>query len=82
VAFNFMKTRVQPPMARDTLGYEYTRDENTSQMPEDEVRDDDIIERLAEYSKTYRRTRLVQSQSTPQRVHQARSVAVTEASEY
>jgi hypothetical protein len=33
-------------MARDTLGYQYTGDEDTSLMPDDEVRDDDIIERL------------------------------------
>jgi hypothetical protein len=45
VAFSFMKRRVQPLMARDTLGYQYTGDEDTSQMPDDEVRDD-IIERL------------------------------------
>jgi hypothetical protein len=29
VAFNFMKRRVQPLMARDTLGYQYTGDEDT-----------------------------------------------------
>jgi hypothetical protein len=46
VAFNFMKRRVQPLMARDTLGYEYISDDDTSQMPGDEVNDDDIIDRL------------------------------------
>jgi hypothetical protein len=46
VAFNFMKRRVQPLMARDTLGYEYTGDDDTSRMPGDEV-DDDIVDRLA-----------------------------------
>jgi hypothetical protein len=45
VAFSFMKRRVQPLMARDTLGYEYTGDDNTSRMPGDE--DDDIVDRLA-----------------------------------
>jgi hypothetical protein len=45
VAFSFMKHRVQPLMARDTLGFEYTGDDNTSRMPGDEV-DDDIIDRL------------------------------------
>jgi hypothetical protein len=35
VAFSFMKCRVQPLMARDTLGFEYTGD------------DDDIVDRLA-----------------------------------
>jgi hypothetical protein len=47
VTFSFMKRRVQPLMARDTLGYEYTRDDDTSRMPGDEVDDDDIVDRLA-----------------------------------
>jgi hypothetical protein len=47
VAFSFMKRRVQPLMAHDTLGYEYTGDEDMSRMPGDEVDDDDIINRLA-----------------------------------
>jgi hypothetical protein len=34
-------------MARDTLGYEYTGDDDTSRMPGDEVVDDDIVDRLA-----------------------------------
>jgi hypothetical protein len=46
VTFSFMKRRVQPLMARDTLGYQYTSDKDTSQMPGDEVDDDDIIDRL------------------------------------
>jgi hypothetical protein len=46
VAFNFMKRRVQPLMARDTLGYQYSGDDNTSRMPGDEVDDDDIVDRL------------------------------------
>jgi hypothetical protein len=46
VAFSFMKRRVQPLMARDTLGYQYTGDDDTSQMPGDEVDDDDIVDRL------------------------------------
>jgi hypothetical protein len=46
VAFSFMKRRVQPLMARDTLGYQYTGDEDTSRMPGNEVDDDDIVERL------------------------------------
>jgi hypothetical protein len=46
VAFSFMKRRVQPLMARDTLGYEYTSDNDTSWMPGDEVGDDDIVDRL------------------------------------
>jgi hypothetical protein len=46
VAFSFMKRRVQPLMARDTLGYEYTSVDDTSRMPGDEVDDDDIVDRL------------------------------------
>jgi hypothetical protein len=34
-------------MARDTLGFEYTGDDDTSRMPRDEVDDDDIVDRLA-----------------------------------
>jgi hypothetical protein len=46
VAFSFMKRRVQPLMARDTLGYQYTGDGDSSWMPEGEVDDDDIVDRL------------------------------------
>jgi hypothetical protein len=46
VAFSFMKRRVQPLMARDTLGYQYTSDDDSSRMPGDEVDDDDIVNRL------------------------------------
>jgi hypothetical protein len=47
VAFSFMKRRVRPLMSRDTLGYEYTGDDDTLRMPGDEVDDDDIVDRLA-----------------------------------
>jgi hypothetical protein len=46
VAFNFMKRRVQPQMARNTLGYQYTGDGDSSRMPGGEVNDDDIVDRL------------------------------------
>jgi hypothetical protein len=46
VAFSFTKRRVQSLMARDTLGYQYTGDEDTSRMPGNEVDDEDIVERL------------------------------------
>jgi hypothetical protein len=46
VAFSFMKRRVQPLMARDTLGYQYTGNDDTSRMPGAEVDDDDIVEKL------------------------------------
>jgi hypothetical protein len=40
-----MKRRVQPLMARDTLGYQYTGDGDSSWMPGDEVDDDNIVDR-------------------------------------
>jgi hypothetical protein len=46
VAFSFMKRRVQPLMARDTLGYQYTDMDDMSRMPGGEIDDDDIVERL------------------------------------
>jgi hypothetical protein len=46
VAFSFMKRRVQPMMARDTLGYQYTSDGDSSQIPDDEIDGDDIVDRL------------------------------------
>jgi hypothetical protein len=51
VAFSFMKRRVHPLMARDTLGYQYTSNEDTSRMPGDEVDNDDIVERLGKIFK-------------------------------
>jgi hypothetical protein len=51
VAFSFMKRRVKPLMARDTIGYQYTGDEDTSRMPGDEVYDDNIDERLGKIFK-------------------------------
>jgi hypothetical protein len=47
VAFSFMNRRVQPLMARDTLGFEYIGDDDTSRMPGEEVDDNDIVGRLA-----------------------------------
>jgi hypothetical protein len=46
MAFNFMKRRVQPLMAGDTLGYQYTGNDDTSRLLDFEVDGDDIIERL------------------------------------
>jgi hypothetical protein len=45
VAFSFMKRREQPLMARDTLGCQYARDDDSSRMPGDEIDDDDIVDR-------------------------------------
>jgi hypothetical protein len=38
-------------MARDTLGYQYTGDEDKSRMPDDEIDDEDIVERLGKIFK-------------------------------
>jgi hypothetical protein len=46
VAFSFMKRRVQSLMARDTLGYQYTGEGDSSRMPDIEIDDDNIINRL------------------------------------
>jgi hypothetical protein len=42
VAFSFMKW-VHPLMARDTLGYQYMGDDDTSRMTGNEVDDEDIV---------------------------------------
>jgi hypothetical protein len=76
VAFSFMKRRVQPLMARDTLGYEYTGDDDTSRMPGDEVDDDGIVDRLAQ-SKICQRTHRAPYWSSPLRAHQRRLVAAS-----
>jgi hypothetical protein len=47
VAFSFMKRRIQPLMARETLGLEYTSNDDASRMPGSEPDDNDIIERLS-----------------------------------
>jgi hypothetical protein len=75
VAFSFMKRRVQPLMACDTLGYQYTSDDDTSRMPSIEVYDDDIVERLGGSSRICHNTHLAQSRSTQRLVRQTRLVA-------
>jgi hypothetical protein len=75
VAFSFMKRRVQPLMAHDTLGYQYTGDGNSPRMPGGEVNDDDIVDRLGRIFND-RLTRRAPCPSTPPRVHPIRSVAV------
>jgi hypothetical protein len=66
VAFSFMKHRVQPLMARDTLGFEYIGDDDTSWMPRDEVHG------VRRSSRTCHRTRRAPSQSTPPRARRRR----------
>jgi hypothetical protein len=46
VAYSSMKRRVQPLMAHDTLGYQYTGDDDTSRMSDNEVDGEDTVERL------------------------------------
>jgi hypothetical protein len=75
VAFSFMKRRVQPLMARDTLGYQYTGEGDSSRMPGGEIDDDNIIDRLSGSSRTCQHTRPVRSRSTPPLIRQTRSVA-------
>jgi hypothetical protein len=47
VTFSFMKRRIQSLMARETLGFEYTGDDDASRTPGGELDDNDIIERLS-----------------------------------
>jgi hypothetical protein len=51
VAFSFIKRRIQPLMARDHLGYEYTRVDDTSRMPGEEIDDKLIVRRLGKIFK-------------------------------
>jgi hypothetical protein len=74
VAFRFMKRRVQPLMARDTLGYQYIGDGDSSRMPGGEVDDDDIVDRLGGIFKD------ALCPSTPPRVHPMRSVDARKSS--
>jgi hypothetical protein len=46
VAFSFMKRRVQPLMARNTLSYQYIGDGDSSRMPGGKINDDNIIDGL------------------------------------
>jgi hypothetical protein len=72
VAFSFMKRRVQPLMARDTLGYQYTGDGDSSQMPGGEVVDEDIVDRLGRIFKGMPAYMPCLCPSTPPRVHPIR----------
>jgi hypothetical protein len=70
-----MKRRVQPLMARDTLGYQYTGMGNTSRMPGSEIDDGDIIERLGRIFKDMPVYTPCPSPSTPPLIRRMRSVA-------
>jgi hypothetical protein len=72
VAFSFMKRRVQPLMARDTLGFEYTGDDDTSRMPETKSTTTTLLTGWRGSSRTCHRTRRAPSRSTPLRARQRR----------
>jgi hypothetical protein len=76
VAFSFMKRRVQPLMARDTLGYEYTGEGDSSRMPGSEIDDATSSIGWVGSLRTCWRTRPVRFPSTPSLIRQTRSVAV------
>jgi hypothetical protein len=59
-------------MARDTLGFEYTGDDDTSRMPGGEVDDDDIVDRLTRILKDMPPYTVCLVRSTPPRAHQRR----------
>jgi hypothetical protein len=75
MAFSFMRRRVQPLMARDTLGYQYTGDEDTSRMPCNKVDDEDIVERLGRIFKDMPPYTPSPIPNTPQLVRRTRLVA-------
>jgi hypothetical protein len=65
VAFSFMKRRVQPLMARDTLGHQLTGDEDTSRMPATKLMMRTLLIGWAGYSRICHRTLLAQFPNTP-----------------
>jgi hypothetical protein len=75
VAFSFMKRRVQPLMVHDTLGYQYTGEDDTSRVPGTEVDDDDIVERLGMIFKDMPQYTPCPVSSTQRLVRQTRLVA-------
>jgi hypothetical protein len=82
VAFNFIKRRVQPLMARDNLEYQSQAMRTHRRCPEMKSVMMISLRGWVKSSRTCHRTRLVQTPITPQHIHQPRSVAVTEASKY
>jgi hypothetical protein len=80
VAFSFMKRRVQPLMARDTLGYHTPATTTRRGCPGVKLTTTTSSTGWGESSKTCRRTRRAPCPSTPPRVHPMRSVAVPKSS--
>jgi hypothetical protein len=77
-----MKRRVQPLMARDTLGYQYMSDEDTSRMPGGKVDDSDILKWLGKIFKDMPPYTPCQSPSTPRHIRHTRSLVATGTFEY
>jgi hypothetical protein len=79
VDFSFMKRRVQSLMVRDTLGYQYTGDEDTSRIrrgcPATKSKMKTLLRSWAGYSKICHRPHPAQSPSTPRLVRRTRLVA-------
>jgi hypothetical protein len=75
VAFSFMKRRVQPLMARDTLNYQYTGGAARRGCPAVRLMMTTSSIGWAGSSRTCQRTRPVHSPSTPLLIRRTRSVA-------
>jgi hypothetical protein len=82
VAFSFIKRRVQPLMAHDTLGYQYMGDEDTSRMPTTKSTMMTLSRGWARFLRICHRILLAQSTSTPRLIRQTRYVVGTYALEY
>jgi hypothetical protein len=79
MAFSFMKRRVQPLMARDTLWYQYTGDGDSSRTPRAKLMMTTLSRGWGRYSRTCHRTLLARSSSTPRRIRRTRLVVMTSA---
>jgi hypothetical protein len=62
-------------MARDTLGYQYTGEGDSSRMPSGEIDDDNTIDRMGRIFKDMSAYTPCPVPGTPPRVHRTRSVA-------
>jgi hypothetical protein len=62
-------------MARDTLGYQYTGEDDSSRMPGGEIDDGDIVERLGRIFKDVSAYTPCPVPSIPQLIRRTRSVA-------
>jgi hypothetical protein len=77
VAFSFMKRRLQPLMARDTLGYEYTGTTTRRRCLETKSMTTTLLTGSPRSSRICRPTRRAPYRSTPLRAHQKRLVAAS-----